>query len=68
MAKGLDIANTKLPRLENGALGDSWADCILAHALLDEARALLGELHANPTQIITCRVLLLKLVMSSEHS
>jgi eukaryotic-like serine/threonine-protein kinase len=38
LAKGVEIAETKLPKLENGNLGDSWVDWSIAHELIDEAR------------------------------
>jgi len=41
LAKGLAIAETKLPKLERGDLGDMWQDWIIAHALMNEARALI---------------------------
>jgi eukaryotic-like serine/threonine-protein kinase len=41
LAKGVEIAEKKLPRLDSGDLGDGWLDWIIAHALLREARALI---------------------------
>jgi eukaryotic-like serine/threonine-protein kinase len=38
LTKSAEIAESKLPKLENGDLGDNWEDWIIAHALLDEAR------------------------------
>jgi serine/threonine protein kinase/tetratricopeptide (TPR) repeat protein len=40
-AKGVEIAETKLPRLDSGDLGYDWLDWIVAHALLREAKALI---------------------------
>ena len=42
LAKGVEIAETKLPKLDSGDLGDDWLDWIIAHALMSEAKALLG--------------------------
>jgi serine/threonine-protein kinase len=41
LAKGAEIAETKLPKLDSGDLGDDWKDWIVAHALLSEAKALI---------------------------
>jgi hypothetical protein len=41
LAKGIDIAETKLPKLGDGDLGQDWWNWIIAHALLKEAKALL---------------------------
>jgi hypothetical protein len=41
LAKGLEIAETKLPKLENGDLGDNWGDWIIARALMTETKALI---------------------------
>jgi len=41
LAKGLDIVNGKMPKLDSGDLGGGWVDWIIAHALLKEARALI---------------------------
>jgi hypothetical protein len=48
LAKGVEIADTKLPKLENGGLDDAWVDWIIAHALMDEAKALIDG-GTNPT-------------------
>ena len=37
-ANGVEIAETKLPRLDSGDLGEDWPDWIIAHTLLDEAK------------------------------
>ena len=42
LAKAADIVNTKLPKLESGALEDNWADWLIAHLLLREAQALIA--------------------------
>jgi tetratricopeptide (TPR) repeat protein len=39
-AKGLQLADTKLPKLENGDISDGWNDWIIAHALMREASGL----------------------------
>jgi serine/threonine protein kinase len=41
LAKGLEIAETKLPKIESGDLDDDWKDWIVAKALLKEATALI---------------------------
>ncbi|MHB8524231.1 MAG: tetratricopeptide repeat protein [Limisphaerales bacterium] len=41
LAKGIEIANTKLPKLEDGDLGGYWIDWIIGQALLREAKALI---------------------------
>ena len=45
LAKGINMANTKLAKGDSGDLGDGWIDWIIAHALLREAEALI-EGHA----------------------
>ena len=42
-AKGIEIAEAKLPKLDSGNLGTEWywRDWIIAHALMNEARALI---------------------------
>ena len=40
-ANGVEIEQTMLPKLEDGNIGDSWLDWIMAHALLREAQTLL---------------------------
>jgi hypothetical protein len=41
LAKGREIIEAKLPKLDSGNLGEDWDDLIIAHALLDEAKALI---------------------------
>ena len=41
LARGLEFANKKLPKLESGDLGSYWGDWIFAHLLMREARALI---------------------------
>ena len=41
LAKGFDTAQTKLPKVESGDLGEDWWNWIIAQALLKEARALI---------------------------
>jgi tetratricopeptide (TPR) repeat protein len=41
LAKGIQLAESKLPKLESGDLGDSWIDWILAQTLMAEAKALI---------------------------
>ncbi len=44
LAKGVEIDQTKLPKLDSGDLGEAWAEWIIAHALMREAKALIeGE-------------------------
>ena len=42
LAKGVEIADSKLPKLDGGEVGGGWLDWIIAHALLKEAKALIG--------------------------
>jgi tetratricopeptide (TPR) repeat protein len=42
LAKGADIVNTKLLKLENATLDENWLDWLIAHILLREAQALIG--------------------------
>jgi tetratricopeptide (TPR) repeat protein len=41
LAAGLEIAETKLAKPEGGEVNYDWRDWILAHALMDEAKALI---------------------------
>ena len=41
LAKGINIAYTKLPKLGDGDLGQDWWNWIIAHALLKEAKELI---------------------------
>jgi len=41
LARGVKIAETKLPKIESGDLGDDWGDWIVSQALLKEAKALI---------------------------
>ncbi len=41
LAKGVEIAESKLSKLDGGDLGNGWLDWIIAQALLREAKALL---------------------------
>ena len=41
LARGLEIANTKQPKLENGDLGRSWNGWVFADMLMREAKALI---------------------------
>ena len=43
LAKAVEIAETKLPKLDSGDLGVGWRwlDWIIAHALMREAKALI---------------------------
>ena len=41
LARGLEFANKKLPKLESGDLGSYWAEWVFAHALIREAKALI---------------------------
>lgn len=44
LAKAVEIAETKLPKLESGDLGELWGDWIIAHVLMSEAKLLIeGE-------------------------
>jgi tetratricopeptide (TPR) repeat protein len=39
--KGVEIVNTKLPKLESGGIGDTWFDWIIVQRLMGEAKALI---------------------------
>ena len=41
MARGLAIADTKLPKVESGDLGYWWRDWVFADVLMREAKALI---------------------------
>lgn len=41
LAKGAEIVEQKLPKLDSGDLGTYWVDVIIANLLLREAKALL---------------------------
>lgn len=42
LAAGQKIADAKLPKVNNGHLEDDWKDCLIAYALMREAKALLN--------------------------
>ena len=42
-AKGAEIIDAKLPKLESGDIGEGWTDWIIAHVLLKEAKGLIRE-------------------------
>src|SRR5205085_515812 len=42
-AKGVEIEETKLPKLDSGDRGEAWRDLIIGHALMNEAKALMGD-------------------------
>jgi hypothetical protein len=42
LAKGNEIADSKLPKVESGDVGDNWSDWIIAHALLREASGMIA--------------------------
>jgi eukaryotic-like serine/threonine-protein kinase len=50
LAKGIELAEKRLPKLNSGDLGDGWLDWLIAHILLGEAKALI-EGHDNPPSI-----------------
>ena len=50
LAKGVEIAERKLPKLDSGCLGGGWIDWIIAHALLKEAKALIEGQPAKPKE------------------
>jgi Flp pilus assembly protein TadD len=43
LAKGVEITETKLPKIDSGDLGPDWHDRIIAQTLLREAKALIEE-------------------------
>ena len=54
LAKGVEVEQTKLPKLESGDIGgkfgDSWTDWIIAHALLDQAKAMIQHSPTTPKE------------------
>ncbi|MHB8520974.1 MAG: tetratricopeptide repeat protein [Limisphaerales bacterium] len=42
VAQAVEAAQTKLPRLESGALGENWPEWLIAHILLREAQTLIA--------------------------
>ena len=53
LAKGVEIAERRLPKLDSGDLGDGWLDWLIAHILLREAQGLIGgqaDLIGNPSK------------------
>ena len=49
-ARGAEIEQTKLPKLESGDIGGDWQGWIIAHALMDEAKALIEGSPATKAQ------------------
>ena len=49
LAKGAEIEQES-PKLDSGDLGERWIDWIIAHALMSEAKALIGGLPATAKQ------------------
>ena len=49
-AKGLEIVNANLPKLESGDIGGGWIDWIIAHALMREAKELIEGPSATATE------------------
>ena len=41
LADGVNIADTKLPKLDGGDIGCLWIDWLIAHELMREAKALI---------------------------
>jgi hypothetical protein len=41
LAQAIELADTKLPKLDSGDIGGGWIDWIFAHAVLREARSLI---------------------------
>jgi hypothetical protein len=48
LAKGVEIEQTKLPRLESGDLSDEWSNWIIATALKREAEMLINGRTSAP--------------------
>lgn len=51
LAKGLELAQTRLPRLGRDNLEQDWVDWLIAHLLLREAKALLEGETATTNQL-----------------
>jgi hypothetical protein len=41
MAKGVEIVENRVPKLDAGDIGDDWIDWIITYALMKEAKALI---------------------------
>ena len=41
LAKGAEVVETRMPMLQSGDIGEDWTDWIIAHLLLNEAKALI---------------------------
>jgi hypothetical protein len=49
LARGLEIADKQLPKIESGDLGPYWPDWVFADMLMHEARALIeGSSKSKP--------------------
>ena len=47
LAQALALSQTKLPKLEDGDLGENWSEWLIAHILLREARELMENNQAS---------------------
>jgi Flp pilus assembly protein TadD len=54
LAKGAEIEHA-LPKVESGDIGYNWMDWIFAHALMREAKAMIGSQPATPEQTSPAR-------------
>jgi Flp pilus assembly protein TadD len=53
LARGMAIAETKLPKLESGDIGDGWINWICAHVLMKEAKKLIeGQTAQNQRKAV----------------
>jgi len=50
LAKGVEIAETKLPKIDSGDVGGGWYDWIIAHSLMREAKLLIESKPAASDQ------------------
>jgi tetratricopeptide (TPR) repeat protein len=43
LSQGTEVVETRLPRIENGLLGDGWIDWVIAHTFRRESRSLFED-------------------------
>jgi len=43
LAKGIEVVKSRLPKLEDGDIGEGWLDWIIAQTLMKEAGDLIGN-------------------------
>ena len=43
LAKGIEVVKSRLPKLEDGDIGEGWLDWIIAQTLMKEGGDLIGN-------------------------